>query len=178
MFCRNCGNPMNDNERVCSRCGALRSDVQGAPRTCRVCGNPIQDGAAFCNKCGTGTAENTGYAPSYGAQNAPTAGGKSKVAAGLLGIFLGAYGVHNFYLGYKKKAVLQLALSLGSVVAAVVLFILGALLSIIYVGILLFIPAYALLFVPGGVGIWALIEGIMILCGKINVDGNGNPLID
>lgn len=25
---------------------------------------------------------------------------KSKMAAGLLGIFLGSFGVHNFYLGY------------------------------------------------------------------------------
>ena len=29
---------------------------------------------------------------------------KSKMAAGLLGIFLGAFGVHNFYLGYTTKA--------------------------------------------------------------------------
>ena len=35
-------------------------------------------------------------------------GGKSKVAAGLLAIFLGAFGVHNFYLGYTGKAVAQL----------------------------------------------------------------------
>lgn len=178
MFCRNCGNPMNDNERVCSRCGALRSDVQGAPRTCRVCGNPLQSGAVFCNKCGTGTAENIGYAPNYGAQNAPTAGGKSKVVAGLLGIFLGHLGVHNFYLGYTKKAVLQLVLYLGGYVAALICYLLGLLLSVIGIGIVLFIPAILLCFVPGAVGIWALIEGIMILCGNVKVDGKGNPLVD
>lgn len=33
---------------------------------------------------------------------------KSKMAAGLLGIFLGSFGVHNFYLGYTTKAVIQL----------------------------------------------------------------------
>lgn len=33
---------------------------------------------------------------------------KSKMAAGLLGIFLGSFGVHNFYLGYTGKAVAQL----------------------------------------------------------------------
>lgn len=33
---------------------------------------------------------------------------KSKIAAGLLGIFLGAWGVHNFYLGFTKKAVIQI----------------------------------------------------------------------
>ncbi|CCY71409.1 putative membrane protein [Clostridium sp. CAG:921] len=39
---------------------------------------------------------------------------KSKLAAGLFGIFLGGLGVHNFYLGYTGKAVAQLLLSLLS----------------------------------------------------------------
>ncbi|MBO5164498.1 MAG: TM2 domain-containing protein [Ruminococcus sp.] len=68
---------------------------------------------------------------------------KSKMAAGLLGIFLGAYGIHNFYLGYTKKAVIQLVLSLCTC---------------------------------GLAGIWGFVEGIMILCGSINTDANGNPL--
>ena len=37
---------------------------------------------------------------------------KSKIAAGLLGIFLGGWGVHNFYLGYTSKAVIQIVVSL------------------------------------------------------------------
>jgi TM2 domain-containing membrane protein YozV len=37
---------------------------------------------------------------------------KQKVVAGLLGIFLGAYGVHSFYLGNAKKGVLQLVLTI------------------------------------------------------------------
>ena len=36
---------------------------------------------------------------------------KSKLAAGLLGIFLGCFGVHNFYLGNTGKAVAQLLLT-------------------------------------------------------------------
>lgn len=39
--------------------------------------------------------------------NAP----KSKIAAGLLGIFLGSIGVHNFYLGFTKKAIIQIIVS-------------------------------------------------------------------
>ena len=74
---------------------------------------------------------------------------KSKVAAGLLGIFLGALGVHNFYLGYTSKAVVQLLLTLLSC---------GAL---------------------GVVSeIWGLIEGIQILTGAINTDAKGIPLKD
>ena len=37
---------------------------------------------------------------------------KSKMAAGLLGIFLGAWGIHNFYLGFNKKAIIQIVVSL------------------------------------------------------------------
>ncbi len=37
---------------------------------------------------------------------------KQKMVAGLLGIFLGGWGVHNFYLGYTKKAVIQLIVTL------------------------------------------------------------------
>ena len=33
---------------------------------------------------------------------------KNKLVAGLLGIFLGAYGVHNFYLGYVGKGIAQI----------------------------------------------------------------------
>ncbi len=36
----------------------------------------------------------------YIAVGAPVAGSKSKVAAGLLGIFLGGLGIHKFYLGF------------------------------------------------------------------------------
>lgn len=37
---------------------------------------------------------------------------KSKVVAGLLGIFLGGFGVHRFYLGYTTYGVIQLVLTL------------------------------------------------------------------
>lgn len=76
-------------------------------------------------------------------------GTKSKIAAGLLGIFLGALGVHNFYLGYTGKGVAQL------------------LLTIFTCGYLGFIS-----------WIWGLIEGIMILTGGIATDGQGNRLRD
>ena len=71
------------------------------------------------------------------------------MAAGLFGIFLGALGVHNFYLGYTGKAVAQLLITVLSC------------------------------FVLSGVSaIWGLIEGIMILTGSINTDAEGNLLVD
>lgn len=35
-----------------------------------------------------------------------------KLAAGLTGIFLGAFGVHKFVLGYSKSAIIMLVVSL------------------------------------------------------------------
>ncbi|MCR4887862.1 MAG: TM2 domain-containing protein [Ruminococcus sp.] len=36
---------------------------------------------------------------------------KKKMTAALLGILLGAWGVHNFYLGFTKKAIIQIIVS-------------------------------------------------------------------
>lgn len=74
---------------------------------------------------------------------------KSKMAAGLLGIFLGAFGVHNFYLGYTGKAVAQL------------------LITVLSLGFLAVVSS-----------IWGLIEGVMILTGSIKTDAKGVPLSD
>ena len=74
---------------------------------------------------------------------------KSKVVAGILGILLGAFGVHNFYLGYTGKGIAQV------------------LITVLSFGILSPIS-----------GLWGLIEGILILVGNINVDGRGIPLSD
>lgn len=54
-------------------------------------------------------------APQYQGAGALGLSDKSKLAAGLLGIFLGGFGVHNFYLGYTTKAVIQLVISLCTV---------------------------------------------------------------
>ena len=98
---------------------------------CQNCGAKLNDDQDVCLNCGK-------YVQNQKAANTnPNA--KSKLVAGLLGIFLGALGVHNFYLGYNGKATTQL------------------LISILSCGILSPI-----------VGIWGLIEGIMILAGNIN----------
>ena len=50
-----------------------------------------------------------------------------KLAAGLTGIFLGAFGVHKFILGYTKPAVIMLVVSLagGVVTCGLVSFVMG-----------------------------------------------------
>lgn len=87
---------------------------------CPKCGKEVVDGTSFCPYCGTNL--ETGAAPKnsaseyaeIGTSNTQTSdpNAKSAMAAGLLGIFLGTYGIHNFYLGYTGKAVGQLILGL------------------------------------------------------------------
>ena len=59
---------------------------------------------------------------------------KSKIVAGLLGIFLGAFGVHKFYLGYTKEAVIMLVISLLSLgTLAAIVELIGFIEGIIYI---------------------------------------------
>ena len=108
---------------------------------CSNCGAELKEGADVCLKCGKSVNNSTSVNTDSNA--------KSKIAAGLLGIFLGSFGVHNFYLGYTGKAVAQL------------------LITVLSCGILSFVSA-----------IWGLIEGILILTGNISVDAQGNALKD
>lgn len=76
---------------------------------------------------------------------------KSKIAAGLLGIFLGGLGIHRFYLGYTTIGIIQLVLT-------------------VLLGVFTF----------GLVGLWGVVEGIMILAGAtyFRQDAKGIPLRD
>ncbi len=143
MFCKNCGAQMNENAAFCVTCGAAAGQGTGY---CGNCGNATAPGAAVCLNCGAALA-NGPVTPN----GIPVGAGapKSKTAAGVLGILLGAFGAHNFYLGYTGKAVAQLLITVLSCFT----------LSI-------------------ASEIWGLIEGIMILTGSPNftTDAKGVPL--
>lgn len=72
---------------------------------CISCGAQMEDNQQFCPSCGA--AQNAGTTTA-----APAQEGKSKMAAGLLGLFLGAWGVHNFYLGNTGRGVAQILVTL------------------------------------------------------------------
>lgn len=135
MFCKNCGNEISDIAAVCVKCGVAKGNGNNF---CPNCGTAVAAGACICTSCGVALS-----------QPIPAGMQKSKIAAGLLGIFLGYLGIHNFYLGYNGKAVAQLLITLlscgiGGVVTS----------------------------------IWGLIEGVLILTGSINTDARGIPLGD
>lgn len=121
---------------------------------CKSCGNYMGD-SAYCSKCG---AKAEGSDANFTINDDPNHSTshhnverKSKLAAGLLGIFLGGLGIHNFYLGFTNKAITQLLLgTIGWI-----------------------------LIIPGCVSwIWGLIDGILILSGSVPTDANGVPLKD
>ena len=97
MYCRNCSNQMADAASVCVKCGVRAGE---GSRYCPHCGAETGPGAAVCTKCGTALGQ-----PISGEQ-------KSKLVAGLLGIFLGGFGIHNFYLGNNKRGVIQIIVTL------------------------------------------------------------------
>ena len=140
MFCKQCGKPIDDGQELCEGC------KNAANQNANMNNNMNMNNGGNYNNMNNGgnyNNMNNNMNQSYNPQ------AKSKIAAGLLGIFLGALGVHNFYLGYTGKAVAQL------------------LISILSCGTLSWASA-----------IWGLVEGILILTGSINTDGNGNPLKD
>lgn len=83
--------------------------------------------------------------PQFGEKTRTVGKEKSKTVAIILALFLGFLGAHNFYMGYTKKAIIQLILTIT------------------------FIGMYVS-------GIWAFIELIMLITGKICCDGKGCAL--
>lgn len=154
MYCKQCGKPINDNQELCEECQAKLASgpvyETNAQETASVNTDTNYNQANY-NQNPQFSQNNQQYnnVNSNAQPNNTNPNAKSKMAAGLLGIFLGAFGIHNFYLGYTGKAVAQL------------------LITVLSCGILSFAS-----------GIWGLVEGIMILTGSMNVDAQGNPLVD
>lgn len=142
-YCKNCGMPLTPNITVCPKCNF---SVGSGTNYCQNCGNPVDPQARICVKCGYDLKK----APYFIRQ-------KSKVIAGILGILLGGFGAHNFYLGYYDKAIVQLILT-----------VVGIFLTCFVIGT----------FLIAGASIWGLVEGIMILTGQISTDSQGVPLMN
>lgn len=159
MFCPNCGTDVQDS-KFCPNCGAKVAEEV-------VNENPIKEtksnvdpivleenkSTTPLNVVETTSSNNSNSTNQNTTQQANNFSGeystKSKIAAGLFGIFFGAFGVHNFYLGYTGKAIAQL------------------LITILSCGCLAMVSS-----------IWGLVEGIMILATKDYKDAQGKLLKD
>lgn len=140
MYCKHCGQEfLNDAAVVCVKCGCQKGY---GVNYCAFCGQPITPETAVCNHCGAANVPPQ-----------PEVGDKSKLAAGLLGIFLGGLGIHNFYLKKTARGLIQILVCLIG--------------GIFTCGV-----------ASAAMEIWGLVEGIMILTGSIKTDGEGKLLHD
>ncbi len=96
FHCRNCATELPPYAPACPTCGAPRG---AGTNYCPVCTAQTHPQAVVCPNCGSSLRD-------------PQA--KSKLVAGLLGIFLGGFGVHRFYLGYTKLGIIQIVVTIGT----------------------------------------------------------------
>ena len=117
MICEKCNQEIADNLKFCNKCGA-KIVAKSTVETQNTHTSPENVNS---NNANTSTADVTKTfidptpQPTITAESTPKTNvkisGKSRVTAGLLGIFLGGFGVHNFYLGFHVKAIIQILLS-------------------------------------------------------------------
>jgi TM2 domain-containing membrane protein YozV len=135
MKCPNCGRETQDQTKYCGFCGADMN--KPSSKKDKPIEPEVMDEKDVKRK----------QSQSFNPQTEP----KSKLVAGLLGVFVGGLGVHNFYLGYTNRGIQQLLLSTVG--------------SLLIVG-------------PFIAWIWAFIEAVQILTGTITTDANGTKLTD
>lgn len=121
-YCRNCGQPVDENARFCPHCGAKQFEETPQTVFCIHCGSEVNSDTGVCPNCG---AKIEGAVPKYRAPqpqqqqvtvvnhtfvtNAPGgAKAKNKWIALLLCFFLGALGAHKFYEGKVGMGILYL----------------------------------------------------------------------
>ena len=97
MYCKNCGELMNDNQAICVKCGVKAGDGNSH---CAFCGNPIDPLATVCMNCGMAV------------KKAGNLNGQDKMVMALICFFLGGFGIHNFMMGESKKGIFRLVLSI------------------------------------------------------------------
>lgn len=143
MYCRNCGVQMGEKDKTCTKCDFVRGF-----------------GADYCPDCGAKTEARARKCPDCGGTLFVLRNTKprSRFVAALLAFLLGMFGVHNFYLGYMRKGLVKLAISL---IGTILLFVL---------------PGPYTIGAPVVMSLWALIEGIQLVFGNIRVDADGNFL--
>ena len=113
MYCRNCGEEMNDNQAICLKCGV---EVGKGDSFCANCGKPVAANAAVCLSCGVAIKK-----PEDEKKN--SLNGKDKVTMAIICFFLGGIGIHNFMMGETKKGVTKILLAfcfgIGSILALI-----------------------------------------------------------
>jgi TM2 domain-containing membrane protein YozV len=110
-------------------------------RFCTKCGAVNDETAQYCINCQAALTPVSGYQPmqsvNQGGSGAITdwkaMGADKKVLAGVLGIVVGAFGIHKFVLGYTTEGVIMLLITVLSCgILAIVPSVIGIVEGIIY----------------------------------------------
>lgn len=106
MICPNCGHRNSDEDKFCGECGnALSSAATTSAAETSTGSDPIGSPNPATPSPGASRAT---YYPTSTAGS----GAKSKMTAGILGLVLGAFGIHRFYLGYTGIGIVQVIVTL------------------------------------------------------------------
>lgn len=109
MYCKQCGEQMNDNQAICLKCGVKTGE---GSNYCANCGNQVTPNAEVCLSCGVAIKKAAG-----------NLNGKDKTVMAIVCFFLGGLGIHNFMMGETKKGVFRIVMSclcgLGSIFALI-----------------------------------------------------------
>ncbi len=116
MFCKNCGEQMNDNQAICLKCGV---ETGKGNAFCANCGKPVAPNAAVCLSCGVAIQEQK----ATGGNGKYDVNGKDKLMMALLCFFLGGFGIHCFLLGESKKGIFRIIMTflcgIGGIIALI-----------------------------------------------------------
>ena len=110
MYCKNCGQQLNENQAICLNCGV---SVENGTKYCHNCGNELPENADFCINCGVATKKKASV----------NLGGQDKITMALICFFLGGLGIHNFMMGESKRGITRIVASfccgLGGILALI-----------------------------------------------------------
>jgi len=102
MYCRNCGREVTSGAEFCMSCGVR---PQNGTSFCHNCGAATSPQQEVCIRCGA-------RLPSASSLSFGAPGEKTRIVAGLLGVLLGGFGIHRFYLGYTGIGIVQIIVTL------------------------------------------------------------------
>ena len=104
-YCRHCASEVHLDAVACLSCGFPPNRSENY---CQACSKATQPGQMICTGCGCQLRRGTGGQRVAYQGRSESSSSKSKLTAGLLGIFLGGLGVHKFYLGYSSPGAIML----------------------------------------------------------------------
>ena len=104
MYCKNCGQELNENQDVCLGCGFKKGNGN---KYCPSCGSAVKDpGQEICINCGA-KLRNSDL---FGDGSANLAG-QNKWVMAIVCFLLGTLGIHNFIMGENKKGIFKIVMT-------------------------------------------------------------------